>query len=108
MSALRMAITDAIVHSAAFGAAALETIRPYTVETMAADHMRILAELQRRNSRGQAKVTALTQKHRSLFRFLFRLHNRFPSSTAGKGGSEPKQDFPISRAAALPAAQGTP
>lgn len=45
--ALRMAITDAIVHSAAFGAAALETIRPYTVETMAADHMRILAELQK-------------------------------------------------------------
>lgn len=44
--ALRMAITDAIVHSAAFGAAALETIRPYTIETMAADHLRILAELE--------------------------------------------------------------
>lgn len=49
--ALRMAITDAIVHSAAFGAAALETIRPYTVETMAADHLHILAEL--KNDGGQ-------------------------------------------------------
>lgn len=46
--ALRMAITDAIVHSAAFGAAALETIRPYTIETMAADHLRILAGLPKR------------------------------------------------------------
>ena len=46
--ALLMAITDAIVHSAAFGAAALETIRPYTIETMAADHLRILAGLPKR------------------------------------------------------------
>ena len=45
--ALRQAITDAIVHSAALGAAALESIRPYTIETMAADHMRILADLQK-------------------------------------------------------------
>lgn len=45
--ALRMAITDAIVHSAAFGAAALEAIRPYTIENMAADHLRILADLKK-------------------------------------------------------------
>ena len=45
--ALRMAITDAIVHSAALGAAALETIRPYTIENMAADHLRILADLKK-------------------------------------------------------------
>lgn len=31
------------------------------------------------------KVTALTQKHRSLFRFLFRLHNRFPFVNRRKG-----------------------
>lgn len=45
--ALRMAITDAIVHSAVFGAAALETVRPYTIENMAADHLRILADLKK-------------------------------------------------------------
>ena len=42
--ALRQALTEAIVHSAALGAAALETIRPYTIEAMAADHLRILAD----------------------------------------------------------------
>ena len=45
--ALRGAITDAIVHSAALGAAALEAVRPYTIEAMAADHLRILADLKK-------------------------------------------------------------
>ena len=47
--ALRGAIVDAIPNSAALGAAALESIRPYTIETMAADHLRILADLQKGN-----------------------------------------------------------
>lgn len=42
--ALRQTLSEAIVHSAALGAAALETIRPYTIEAMAADHLRILAD----------------------------------------------------------------
>ncbi len=45
--ALRGAITEAIPNTAALGAAALQSIRPYTIETMAADHLRILADLQK-------------------------------------------------------------
>ena len=45
--ALREAILECLVESRALGQAALETIRPYTVQNMAADHMTYLTEFSR-------------------------------------------------------------
>ena len=42
--AVREAILACLVDSCALGQAALETIRPYTVQTMAADHITHLTE----------------------------------------------------------------
>lgn len=47
--ALRGAILECLVESKAFGQAALETIRPYTVQQMAADHITCLGEFARGN-----------------------------------------------------------
>lgn len=45
--ALRGAILECLVESRSLGQAALETIRPYTVQAMAADHITYLAEFAR-------------------------------------------------------------
>lgn len=42
--ALKEAIVQALSHSESLGAQALETISPYTVQTMAADHIRLIEE----------------------------------------------------------------
>lgn len=46
VSALGTAIQEALPRAETLGAKALETIRPYTVTTMAEDHIRLLEELQ--------------------------------------------------------------
>ena len=45
--ALREAMLEALENTEALGLCALETIRPYTVETMAADHMTHIREFSR-------------------------------------------------------------